>query len=303
MKLFSQLAICFLLLLSAGLFTRAEATPGIVVYYSSHNNYQKSLASAINKNLNNVFSAIPVSFITNGDLSVIHPGDLILNIGNQKKIDAALGTLKNDIIYINDTEDNDRTIRQNTSYLNVRITQPPCRQLELISILNKRWKRVGLLIDTPEDSRLKQLHACSKKLNLTINAVQIINNDLPTAIDKILQNSDVLLALPDYDIYNRHSVKDILLSAYRLRIPVIGFSASFVNAGAIAATYSSPDQIARQLVSIILDRMKNGKLPDSGIVYPEYFSVSTNKQVTNALDIYIPDDNTIKSSIERMEEK
>ena len=303
MKLFGQLVICILFLLTAGISSRAEAAPGIIVYYSSHNSYQRSLASAINKNLNNAFSSTPVSFITNGDLSVIHPGDLILNIGNQEKIDSALGALKNDIIYINDTQDNDRTIRQNTSYLNVRITQPPCRQLELISILNKRWRRVGFLINTPGDSRLKQLHICSKKLNLTINAVQVINKDLPTAIDKLLQNSDVLLALPNYDIYNRRSVKDILLSAYRLRIPVIGFSDSFVNAGAIAATYSSPDQIAKQLISIILDRMKNGKLPDSGKVYPEYFSVSTNKQVASALDIYLPDDSTIKSSIERMEAK
>jgi putative tryptophan/tyrosine transport system substrate-binding protein len=158
-------------------------------------------------------------------------------------------------------------------------------------------------MNSPNDSRLALLHACSKKLNLKINAVQIINGDLPAAIDKLLQNSDVLLALPDYKIYNRHSVKNILLSAYRLRIPVVGFSDSFVNAGAVAATYSSPDQIARQLTSIILDRMKNGALPDTGTVYPEYFSVSTNRQVANALYISLPSENSIKLSIQRMEAK
>ncbi len=303
MKLLSQLVICIVFLLIAGSYTCAKAAPGIVVYYSSNNSYQKSLASAINENLNKVFSSIPVRFITNGDLSVIHQGDLILSIGNQREIDADLGALNNDIIYINDTDDNDRGIRKNSSYLNVRITQPPCRQLELISILNKHWKRVGFLMDTPDDSRLAVLQSCAKELNLEINAVQIINGDLPMAIDKLLQNSDVLLALPDYRIYNRRSVKDILLSAYRLRIPVIGFSDNFVNAGAIAATYSSPDQIARQLVTIILDRMKNGTLPDKAMVYPEYFSVSTNKQVANALYVLLPSENSIKLSIQRMEAK
>jgi hypothetical protein len=303
MRLFSQLVTCIVLLLAAGSYTNVEAAPGIVVYYSAHNSYQVSLASAINKNLNSVFSSIPVRFITNEDLSPIHPGDMILSIGNQKKIDAALDMLKNDVIYINDTEDNDHNLRQNLSYINLRITQPPCRQLELISILNKHWKRVGFLMNRSNDKRLALLHTCSKGLNLEIYAVQIINGDLPVAIDKLLQKSDVLLALPDYKIYNRHSVKDILLSAYRLRIPVVGFSDSFVNAGAIAATYSSPDQIARQLVSIILDKMKNGKLPDSGKVYPKYFSVSINKQVASALDLYLPSENSIKSSIQRMEAK
>jgi len=303
MKLFSQLAFCFALLFTAGTYARAEANPGIVVYYSSHNNYQTSLASAINKNLNKLLSSIPVRFITNGDLSVIQPGDLILSIGNQKAIDAALGALKNDIIYINDTEDHDRGKRQNSSYIDVRITQPPCRQLELISILNKRWKRIGILMNRSDASRLKQLHTCSKKLSLTINAVEITNDDLPAAIDRLLQNSDVLLALPNYKIYNRHSVKNILLSAYRLRIPVIGFSDSFVNAGAIAATYSTPEQIAHQLISIIIDRMKNGGLPDTSNIYPDYFSVSINRQVANALNLYLPDEKSIKLSIQRMEAK
>ncbi len=303
MRLFSQLAACIVLLVAAGSYNDVEAAPGIVIYYSAHNSYQVSLASAINKNLKNNFSGASVKFITNDDLSVIHPGDMILSIGNQKKIDAALGTLKNDVIYINDTEENDHNIRQNLSYINLRITQPPCRQLALISTLNKHWKRVGFLMNRSNDKRLTLLHTCSKKLNLEIYAVQIINGDLPVAIDKLLQNSDVLLALPDYKIYNRHSVKDILLSAYRLRIPVVGFSASFVNAGAIAATYSSPDQIAQQLVSIIFDRMKNGKLPDNGNVYPKYFSVSINEQVANALDLYLPSENSIKSSIQRMEAK
>jgi ABC-type uncharacterized transport system substrate-binding protein len=303
MKHLSQIIFCILLALSAGEYSYASPTHGIVIYYSSQNSYQKSLASAINNNLNDVFSSIPIRFITNNDLSAIHPGDLIISIGNQKKIDADIGVLKNDIIYINDAESNEHVTRHNTSYVNVKITQPPCRQLDLISIINKQWKRIGFLTSSADDTRLVQLRACSKKLGMTINAVQIKNGDLPAAIEKALFNSDALLALPDYRIYNRRSVKDILLSAYRLRIPVIGFSKNFVNAGAIAAAYSTPDQIARQLVSIILDRMKNDKFPDNGNIYPEYFSVSTNKQVANAMSLTLPDEHSIMSSIQSMEAK
>jgi ABC-type uncharacterized transport system substrate-binding protein len=98
-------------------------------------------------------------------------------------------------------------------------------------------------------------------------------------------------------------VKNILLSSYRQRIPVIGFSKSFVGAGALAAAYSTPDQIAQQLISIITNLLKPDRTPVGDNVYPEDFSVSTNKQVAKSLDLQIPDDDSIKFSMQLLEGK
>jgi hypothetical protein len=304
MKLLSKFFVCVQLILIASSFSYADSTSGIVVYYSSQNKFQTLLAVAINKHINDTFSNLPVRFNTDNDLSVIHENDLIISIGNQDKIDANLGALTNEIIYINDTVKQSTGTRLNKSYISTEIEQPPCRYLNLIRAIDKQWRNVGYLKSSADDNRLTELKKCAKDMGLVISDVIVENDDdLPEALDRLLHDCDALLALPNNRIYNRHSVKNILLSSYRQRIPVIGFSKSFVGAGALAAAYSTPDQIAQQLISIITNLLKPDRTPVGDNVYPEDFSVSTNKQVAKSLDLQIPDDDSIKFSMQLLEGK
>ena len=92
---------------------------------------------------------------------------------------------------------------------------------------------------------------------------------------------------PDYlinnaAIINRNTARNILLTTYRHKIPVITFSAAYVRAGALAAVYSSADQIARQTAEMI------GRSLSTGIYSLEsakYFSISINDSVAKALNI------------------
>ena len=274
----------------------------IIIYYEIDSSFQASLANAINEQLSELPLELKARLVSDRDLSKIKPGNLVISIGNQDGIDAGINQLDNRVIYINDTRNRPTTITHNASYTNIQITQPPCRYLNLIKTINKKWKRVGYLSTTANDARLPQLRECASKLNLTLIDVVINdNNSLPDATENLLRDSEVLLALPDSNIYNRHSVKNILLTAYRHRIPVIGFSDSFVRAGALAGVFSTSDQLARQVISIIKQHLYEdiGALQQN--IPPAHFSAGINTQVAKALDVDVIDEAQIVIELQRME--
>jgi hypothetical protein len=105
----------------------------------------------------------------------------------------------------------------------------PDDQMRLAELLYGRPVRVGVLLG-PDTAFLRpalteateiQMYAPGDDLNHTLNS---------------MTRAETLLALPDSDIYNAENVRNILLSTYRRKQGVIGFSADMVKVGALATT-------------------------------------------------------------------
>jgi ABC-type uncharacterized transport system substrate-binding protein len=120
---------------------------------------------------------------------------------------------------------------------------------------------------------------------------------LTDALDEVLGGSDALLVLPDQNVYNSGTIRNILLASYRKQVPLIGISQSYVKAGALCAIYSTPIQIATQAAEVIRQFGDTGKLPPSQ--YPNEFEVSVNKQVARSLDLLIKDADQLRDEIRR----
>jgi ABC-type uncharacterized transport system substrate-binding protein len=123
------------------------------------------------------------------------------------------------------------------------------------------------------------------------------NAHLSHDIKNALYYSDLLLALPDRTIYNSRTVKNILLTSYRIRKPVIAFSKNFVNAGAIAAIHSDTQQISQSASALVRQYFTNKHVFNKKINYPEDFDISFNRQVFKALGLDIPDLKSIKNEL------
>jgi len=181
------------------------------------------------------------------------------------------------------------------------MTQSYCRQIRFIKSLNTRWKTISILNskEKPVDSRAIQ--QCANRYDLNIYIVSVSPKENITAkIKHALHHSDVLLALPDSNIYNSKSVKNILLTSYRYRRPVIAFSKNFVNAGALASIYSNTDQIA-QTASKLVEQYFNSDTWLKQVNHPDDFLIETNRQVFKALDLTIPDNTELKKALEQQE--
>ena len=140
------------------------------------------------------------------------------------------------------------------------------------------------------------------RLNLKINQYQLGNDNavkrlLPT-VRQLVQDNDALLMLPDNNIYNRDTLKGILLTTYRSRTPVISYSPGHVASGALAAIYSSPVNIGQQLAGLInLHHKDKLKIKDK-FVYGEYYSIAINHRVAHALGLDIPSEDKMRKLID-----
>lgn len=145
----------------------------------------------------------------------------------------------------------------------------------------------------PELELLQQLSSSAK--------LRLIHREVPEPsrlaadLSLLLQNSDVLLVLPDAAIYRPDTIRNILLETYRQRVPMIGLSPHYVRAGALSAVYSTPEQIARQAVRMLGIYAATGRMPKSQ--YPDDFEVAVNTRVAHSLGLNIKNAEQLRASI------
>ena len=159
----------------------------------------------------------------------------------------------------------------------------PADQLRLAALLYRRPVRVAALLGA-DTAFLKPALALDKVAVLETG--QGDDSDINQLLNRIAQ-TDVLLALPDAAIYNAENFRNILLSTYRHKQGVIGFSADMVKAGALGTTYSEVEDINTQVAEIAAAYVAGGQLPPPQ--FPHYFRTIVNEGVTRSLDVSVDD--------------
>jgi len=181
------------------------------------------------------------------------------------------------------------------------LDQPPARQLNLIKLISPAFKTVGILVTEGETTQLQRLKELALRNKLTINEHVSLPENVRYQIDDISKSADIILAIADTDIYNASSLSQILLTSYRYKTPIIGFSKGFVKAGAIAGNVSSIEQLAQHL-SESLTKASTPNLGSVGnIIYPKYFDVISNRNVAKSLNLHFPNDASLKEQLKAYE--
>lgn len=160
-------------------------------------------------------------------------------------------------------------------------------------------KRIGLLSSEASAYDEAELSKLSEQ-----EQVELVQQLLPAdfanpvaTVRELLRDTDNLLALPAPDIYNRNTLKGILLAAYRLRKPVISYSPSHVRAGALGALYTTPEQIGDQLANLTR-RWLDGEPPKKRYSLAQFFAIELNTRVASSLGIELPDLDELHQAIE-----
>ncbi|PVY78114.1 hypothetical protein C8D92_102150 [Tamilnaduibacter salinus] len=110
---------------------------------------------------------------------------------------------------------------------------------------------------------------------------------LVATLNRALQYGDFLLGTTDPAIYNRQTIKPILLTTYRNSRILIGPEKAFVRAGALASTYTSMKTYARIAATRLREWGAQGGMGDSD--YPDDFLIRYNRQVARSLNIPLPE--------------
>lgn len=171
----------------------------------------------------------------------------------------------------------------------VYLDQPFERQARLIRMAFPDARRVGVLLSADQKGVAEELDEALRMQRLGLVHQAVMEDErLLTPLELVLNESDVLLAVPDPLVFNRSTAQSLFLTSYRYRDPVVGYSRSMTRAGALVSLYSTPAQIGRQAAEWIVGALNGGmpRLPAPG--YPAYFEVSINDQVARSLGFTLP---------------
>jgi hypothetical protein len=154
----------------------------------------------------------------------------------------------------------------------------PADQVRLATLLYRRPVRVAAILG-PDTGFLQPA---------LLGQADVLQAGREDDVDDVLaraKRSEVLLALPDSAIYNPENIRNILLSTYRRKQAVIGFSADMVKVGALATTYSEIEDINAQVAEMAASFVASGELPAPQ--FPRYFRTAINEGVARSLDILV----------------
>lgn len=182
----------------------------------------------------------------------------------------------------------------------VFVDQPLVRQLELIRTVLPDARRIGVVQGPATADAAADLERLVRDKGLVlVSHPAARDTELYPALQDVLQSADALLALPDPAIVNAATAQNLLLTSFRYRKPVFGYSAAYVRAGALASVYSTPAQIGETAAQRIRELLaaRGGAEP----IYPRHFSVAVNRALAASLGLQIPDDAKIMESMQRLE--
>lgn len=183
----------------------------------------------------------------------------------------------------------------------IYLDQPWERQINFLRAILPERRKISLLSSEEiklDVTRLRQV-VTQRGGSLEVSKVHSTEELFPQ-LENVLTSSDVLLATPDSLIYSNSNILNILLTSYRYRVPIIGLSQAYVNAGALGAIFSTSEQIAEQAGATVVSFSQTGQLPEAQP--PIAFSIALNHQVARSMEIELPSAEIIRKKMDKIGE-
>lgn len=179
------------------------------------------------------------------------------------------------------------------------LDQPPIRHVRLAGVVAPGISQVGMLLGNEAIDLERGFASAANDTGLKLLTRRVGSpGDLLPQLEQLLKASDALLIIPDPIIASQSAARTILLTSYRYRRPILAYSHAYVEAGALAAVFSSPDDAAGDLADWL--RTLSGavvRLPT--VKSPDRFSIGVNRQVARSLGLDVPSDEALAEYVGR----
>ena len=278
--------------------TLAYSQERVLAVMSSHGKIYQDFYSRLEDKLHKNITITQVSF-SDINNEILNHHNFIVSIGYKAAKTVSKHKTKKTIIYslIPDNESLRTSIpcKKITCY-KTYINQPINRYTKLFKALFPKGKNLVLATTKANTRNSQQVKTASENIGIIYNEIRIRQQNITRTFVNKLNNNDVLLALPNPDIYNANNAKSIILSTYHANVPIIAYSKSFAKAGALISLYSSIDNIADKTAKIVNAIIQDGPQKQKEY-YPDNFMIEINFAVARSLNINIDSESVIKRKI------
>ncbi|WP_084629071.1 ABC transporter substrate binding protein [Neptunomonas japonica] len=284
-------AVLTALLLFVPALCQANDIPRITLLLSSKQPVYQLVADSIHSSLNTTTN-IEENTIDSID-SISGAPTIVLTIGSAA-FEKALGKFKTSPIIASFLprrvyeELLARAFRSSNNTTAIFIDQSMLLQLALARLITPTGTTIGTVFGASSINERERVYHAAKTMGFNIKSVVLNSDNNPVnTLQPIIQDTDVFLAIPDQSAFNRASAKWSLFLALRLKKPLIGFSEKYVDAGALAAIFSSPQQIGQHAAEALDAYLETGIIVEPS--HPKYFTVKTNLKSRQTINIQMND--------------
>ena len=302
---------CFILLNALFAAQASPEEPSVLLVADGSNGLMQTFATQLHESLkqhNIDLRSINLEDNNILDSAVLYPHDLVITLGSSAADKILEQNINKPVLSTLIPQQTFNAIIKNRKTSNepwsaLLIDQPIKRQLLLIKHMFGKQEAIGTILGPYSAPMEQELAKQSRNLNQTLFIEKIqATDELIFSLNRLSNNSGVLLAIPDPVAFNKNTIRSILLSTYRHRIPVVGFSQSYVKAGAVASLHTDISQIAEQTANLTQQFFVTGKF-SRDFYYPAEFNITYNRMVANSLNQELPDSKKLIQLIKMDEQK
>lgn len=227
--------------------------------------------------------------------------DIISSIRNYKpNLIIALGTdivkaLKgkiNDIpIFYSMVYSEDLDLLHDNNFTGIFLDIPARYKIDIIRKFSNNVKKFGFLYSENSKKEFEDLsRVCSEfNIDLISDKIDDLKEFSPKLSNIFSKKVDIFLIGVDYNIYFPQSIKLLLKKSYESKIPVIGLSRNFTEAGCLFSIEADYFDIGKNLGSMICRYLNGEKISSIKPTNPKNLNVTTNLTVSKMLGIEVPE--------------
>lgn len=176
----------------------------------------------------------------------------------------------------------------------LHLDQPLTRQLQLLGLALPGLKKAGATLGPANRGMQAELQNAAKDSGIQVNSTLIDQgSDLYAALTELAEDSQAFLLLPDPVVVNRSALQNFFLHTYRLKKPVLAYSAPLVKSGALLGLYATPAQMGEEAAGWIRESWAGGAFHFGPPRYPTRFTIGINRTVARSLEIDLPREETL----------
>lgn len=171
----------------------------------------------------------------------------------------------------------------------VLLGHPLDAQLRMLRRVLPECATVGIIHDArfPQPARAAEVAAAALGLHIEARPIYA-PRELPRAMASLSNSICALLGVPDAMVLSHHSAREVLLFSFRNRIPFVGPSETWVDAGALYALDWRYRPLGRQLAALVA-RASTGEAPRSiARQWPTAARLVVNEATAARLGVTVP---------------
>ena len=145
----------------------------------------------------------------------------------------------------------------------VTVDLPPSTLLGEIGRLFPGRRRIGVVRGPMQtEAYMRAVERAARRIGLTLEVVTCQHpRDLVDVFLKLRSHADLVWCPPNAELYNSATLKPLLIASLTNRLPIIGFSEQFVQAGALFGGSADFVDVGRQTAALALQVAGNEPVP------------------------------------------